>query len=33
MSKPIVQSTGSKIYLAWESEGIKMDVRKDSDFW
>ena len=31
MSKPIVQSTGSKIYLAWESEGIKMVVRKISD--
>ena len=31
MSKPIVQSTGSKIYLTWESEGIKMVVRKISD--
>ena len=31
MSKPIVQSTGSKIYLTWESDGIKMVVRKISD--
>ena len=31
MSKPIVQSTGSKIYLTWEDDGIKMIVRKISD--
>ena len=31
MSKPIVQSTGSKIYLTWEDDGIKMTVRKISD--
>ena len=31
MSKPIVQATGSKIYLTWEDDGIKMTVRKISD--
>ncbi len=31
MSKPIVQATGSKIYLTWEDDGIKMVVRKISD--
>lgn len=28
---PIVQATGSKIYLTWKEDGIKMTVRKISD--
>ena len=31
MSKPTVQATGSKIYLQWKDDGIKMTVRKISD--
>ena len=31
MSRPAVQATGSKIYLTWEDDGIKMVVRKISD--
>jgi len=31
MSKPIVQATGSKIYMEWPNDGIKMIVRKISD--
>ena len=31
MSKPIVQATGSKIYMEWTNDGIKMIVRKISD--
>jgi len=31
MSKPTVQATGSKIYLTWKDDGIKMVVRKISD--
>ena len=28
---PIVNATGSKIYLTWKNDGIKMTVRKISD--
>jgi len=31
MSKPIIQATGSKIYMEWPNDGIKMIVRKISD--